>query len=93
MINWDPIAPGEVLLSSINWNPRLGLDTIVSSIWSPSVPPGLTLTSNIPAFGAGYTYIWISGAVLDTVYMLKNTIGTAAGDTEIETVVFICANK
>ena len=45
MIVWDPIAPGELLLSTINWGPRLSGDTILSSSWSASVPSGLVLTN------------------------------------------------
>jgi hypothetical protein len=96
MITWDAIAPTEVLLSGINWTSRLGgTDTIASSTWSASSPAGLTLTG--PSFsnvnGSNYTYITVSGAVLGTLYSITNTIVTASGQTEIETVQFVCALK
>lgn len=93
MIVWDQIAPGELLLSQINWNPRLGTDTIVTSIWSASVPSGLTLTPANPTFLNGYTQIWTSTAVLDITYQVTNTITTASGGIEIETVQVTCAKK
>lgn len=91
MIVWDPIAPTEVLISSINWAPRLGTDTISNSIWSASVPPGLTIASAV-VVGA-FTAITISNAVLDVTYQITNTIITSDGETKLETVQVTCANK
>lgn len=96
MILWDPIAPGELLLGQINWGPRLSGDTILTSVWAPSVPPGLILTPAVPTFinsPGNYTQIWTSGAVLDITYTIKNTITTGFGAIEIETVQMTCALK
>jgi len=96
MILWDPIAPGELLLGQINWGPRLSGDTIVSSVWAPSVPAGLVLTPATPQFinsPGNYTQIWTSGAVLDVTYLIKNTITTGFGAIAVETVQMTCATK
>lgn len=95
MLAWDPIAPGENLLSSINWTPRLAAgDTISSSIWSATSPAGLTVT---PAPTVGLiTNVFISGVVpgnLNVLFSITNTITTATGQTEIETAQFVCALK
>lgn len=93
MIVWDTIAPGELLLSQINWGPRLSGDIIVGSIWSASTPPGLTLTPASPIFTPTVTQIWASNAVLDVTYTITNTITTAFGAIEKETVQMTCALK
>lgn len=95
MIAWDPIAPGENLLSSINWAPRLATgDTISSSSWSATTPAGLTVT---PAPTVGLvTNVFISGAntsMFGVVYSITNTITTATGQTEVETAQFVVAAK
>lgn len=90
---WDTIAPTERLLSGINWMPRIGTDTIVTSVWSASNPAGLTIVENIPGFVANTTLVWISNAVLDVTYDITNTITTAAGAIEVETVQMTCAPK
>lgn len=91
MIVWDPIAPTEVLPSSINWGPRLAGDTISTSNWSASSPPGLTLTN--PMVSGNFTSITISTPVLDVTYTITNTITTGLGATEVETVQVTCAKK
>lgn len=93
MIVWDPIAPGELLLSQINWNPRLGSDTIANSVWSVSTPAGLTLTPGTPPWLNGYTQLWASNAVLGVTYLITNTVTTAAGAIEKETVQMTCVFK
>lgn len=96
MIVWDPIAPSELLLGQINWGPRLAGDTIASSIWSASTPPGLVLTPAIPTFinsPGNYTQIWTSGATLNVTYLVINTITTGNGSTEVETVQMTCTTK
>jgi hypothetical protein len=93
MIVWDPIAPTEVLLSGINWAPRLGTDTILTSVWSASTPSGLTIAPNIPGWVANTSLVWISNATLGVVYHITNTITTVAGGTEVETVQVCCAPK
>jgi len=91
MIVWPCIAPTEVLPYGINWAPRLGTDTIVTSVWSASVPPGLTLTNK--ANTASATSVTISGAVLNVTYTIVNTITTTLSCTEVETVQITCAPK
>jgi len=93
VIVWDPIAPGEVLLSQINWVPRLSGDTILTSVWSASTPAGLTLTPANPTFVAGVTQIWISTPTVNVTYTLTNTITTGLGATEVATVQVTCALK
>lgn len=93
MIVWDPIAPTEVLLSGINWAPRLSGDNIATSVWSASTPVGLTISPNIPGFIANTTLVFISNAVLNVTYVLTNTITTTTGNTEVETVQITCAPK
>jgi hypothetical protein len=95
MIAWDPIAPGENLLSSINWTPRLALgDSISTSVWSATTPAGLTVTP-APTVG-NFTNVFISGVVagnLGKLFTITNTITTATGQTEVETAQFVCALK
>ena len=91
MIVWPPIAPTEVLPSSINWGPRLAGDTISTSNWSVSTPPGLTIAS--PLVAGNFTSITISNAVIDITYQITNTITTGSGATEVETVQVTCAPK
>lgn len=93
MIVWPPIAPTEVLLSGINWVPRLSGDSIASSVWSASTPPGLTIVPNIPGFVANTTLVTISNAVLNVTYTIVNTITTASGGTDVQTVQVTCAPK
>lgn len=90
---WTPIAPGEVLFRGLNWAPRLGSDTIASSTWSASTPAGLTIVPYIPAFIGYNTLVTISGATIDVTYEATNTVITAAGQTEKETIQITCAKK
>lgn len=93
MIVWDTIAPTEVLLSGINWVPRLSGSNIATSVWSASTPPGLTIVPNIPGFIANTTLVAISNAVLGVTYTIINTITTTDSQTEVETVQITCALK
>jgi fructose-specific component phosphotransferase system IIB-like protein len=80
---WPPKDPGEVKDYDINWLPELGTDTIIASIWAIVSGTGLTINTN--SFTTTRTKVWLSGGTLGQTYLLKNTITTAAGDTEIET--------
>jgi hypothetical protein len=95
MITWDPIAPGEVLLSTINWATRLAAgDSITSSVWSAVTPAGL-VAAPAPTVGM-LTSVTVSGALashLGTLFSITNTITTATGQTEVETAIFSCALK
>lgn len=108
MLAWDPIAPGENLLSSVNWSLRLAAgDTITTSNWSTIVqiislnpltfaaaPPGITQSPAPTVFP--FTNIYISGitnAMLGTTLAITNTITTGTGQTEVETASFVVAIK
>lgn len=95
MITWDPLAPGEDLLSSINWATRLAAgDSVSSSSWSTTSPISLIV---VPAPTVGLlTNVFISGATVQqigTVCFITNTIVTATGQTEVETAQFVIAPK
>jgi hypothetical protein len=83
---WPPKDPNENPLDyDINWLPRLGLDTIATSVWAITIgDASLTISSSY--FTSVRTKVWLSGGTLGQTYSLKNTVTTAAGDTEIETV-------
>lgn len=92
MLIWPPKDPGENPLDyDINWLQRLGADTILSSVWAITSGAGLTITSN--AFTTTRTKVWLSGGTLGQTYLLKNTVTTAAGDTEIETAQLLIRAK
>lgn len=93
MIVWPPIAPTEILFRGINWQPRIGSDTIASSTWSTSNPPGLTVTPFAPPFSGYNTLVVISTPTIDITYTVINTIITTAGQKEVETVQVTCAPK
>lgn len=74
--------PEEVLDFSIDWSPRVGADTIVSSTWIIAEGgSGLTIEGppHAPSFVPTQTTIWLSDGVLGTSYLLTNHIATAAG--------------
>lgn len=88
MLNqWPPKDPAEVKDYDINWLPELGTDTIVSSVWAIVAGTGLVINSNV--FTTTKTKVWLSGGTLGQSYLLKNTITTALGDTEIETATLL----
>lgn len=91
MIVWPPKDPGEVLDYDINWLPRLGTDTIVTSVWA--IATGVALTINSNSFTPTRTKVWLSGGILGQTYLLKNTVTTATGDTEVETVAILIMAK
>ncbi|MBR0693669.1 hypothetical protein [Bradyrhizobium lablabi] len=91
MLTWPPKDPGEVLDYDINWAPRLGSDTIVTSDWVTQ--PGITLTINSKSFTSQLTKVWLSGGTIGETYVLKNTVTTVAGDTVIESVSILIRAK
>lgn len=91
MIVWPPKDPGEVLDYDINWLPRLGTDTIVASVWA--IASGVSLTINSNSFTPARTKVWLSGGILGQTYLLKNTVTTAAGDTEVQTASILIMAK
>jgi hypothetical protein len=89
---WPPKDPAENLLDyDINWLPRLTdprtgiVDTIASSAWAITVGDSALMISS-SYFTAARTKVWLSGGTVGLTYSFRNTITTAAGDTEIETV-------
>lgn len=93
MIVWDPIAPTEILISAINWAPRLGTDTISTSTWSAVTPAGPTSINPSISADKHMTFITIGNCTIDVIYKITNTVITASGQTEVETAQFICAPK
>jgi hypothetical protein len=83
MIIWPPKDNSEVEDFDINWLPRLGTDTVATSLWAIVSGAGLTINSN--SFTPARTKVWLSGGTLGQTYLLKNTVTTASGATEIET--------
>lgn len=90
MLTWPRRKLGEDPLDfDINWLPRLydprtGItDTIANSAWAIVSGTGLTINSN--SFTTARTKVWLSGGTLGQTYLLKNTITSAGGRTEIET--------
>jgi hypothetical protein len=83
---WPPKDPAENPQDyDINWLPRLGTDTIASSVWAMTVGDG-ALAIVASYFTSARTKLWLSGGTLGLTYSFRNTVTTAAGDTEIETV-------
>ena len=59
----------------IDWSPFLGADPIASSIWI--LPDDLNLEND--SFSDYLTVAWISGGVLDNVYLVTNRVTTVGG--------------
>lgn len=66
----------------IDWLTWLGTDTIEASTWV--VPTGITKDSD--TFTADKVTIWLKGGTEGEEYILTNTIVTAGGRTEIDTI-------
>ena len=64
----------EVLDYTVDWSTWLDTDTILSSTWD--VPTGLTKDSDSNTTTA--TLIWLSGGTVGDVYLVTNTVVTAA---------------
>jgi hypothetical protein len=88
MLTWPPLGPTELKNYQILWGPRLGSDTIVSSTWSSSDP---SLTMSNTGHTTNMTEVWLSTGTPNNIYVLTNTVMTAAGDILVETVTLTCA--
>jgi hypothetical protein len=75
---WDK-DPDAVKDYTLDWADWLVTDTIASSTWS--VPSGLSKVSD--AHTTSLTSIWLSGGSLGVEYVIRNTIVTAGGRTEV----------
>jgi hypothetical protein len=79
-------APNEVKEYTINWGDlHLGVDTISTSVWEPSVPSGLTEDSETQ--DTNVATVWLSGGTAGTLYAKTNRIVTAAGRTLEQTLI------
>ena len=74
--------PQAVLDYQIDWSAWLGVDTIASSTWT--VPTGITKTLDTKTTTA--TTIWLSSGTAGLVYSVVNTIVTAGGRTQDQTI-------
>jgi hypothetical protein len=75
--------PNEVKDYTINWATWLGVDTISTSTWAADT--GITVDSETESTTTAT--VWISGGTANNVYSLTNTITTATGRTEEQTIV------
>lgn len=91
MLFWPPKDPSEVLDYDINWAPRLGTDTILTSTWL--IPAGVSLAINSNSFTSQRTKAWLSGGIALQTYILRNDVTTLGGDTMYETVSILCKVK
>ena len=88
-ISWPNKDPNEVLDYTIDWDGRLGGDTIASSAWT--VPAGITKDSDTMADAT--TTIWLSGGTHNTKYTLENRITTEGGRTLDQSVKILIRNR
>lgn len=79
--------PEAIVDYEVDWSTWLGSDTLASSTWM--APSGITVTSST-GFTTTKATIWLSGGTNGSDYVLTNTITTAGGRTEDETVVILC---
>lgn len=82
--SWPEKDPDDVLDYSINWAPRLELDTIETSIWI--VPDDLEEDSSQISADNRTTTIWLSGGIAGTTYQVTNRVTTNGGRTMDQTV-------
>ncbi len=76
-LSWPPKDPDEVLDYEIDWSPRLGADTILTSTWT--VPAGIIKASD--SHTTTTTTVWLSGGTLLASLELTNRVVTAGGRT------------
>ena len=97
MLVWPTKGPTEAALDyDIDWTARLAGDTITSSAWALDVVNGCVdgaLILGTPTFSNTITKILLSGGTADQAYVLTNTVVTAAGRTEVESVQILVKLK
>lgn len=87
---WPPKDPAETLDFDIDWSTRLGADTINASASNPSTwaivtTDGGNLAIVSSSFTSSRTKVFLTGGTPKFNYVLRNTITTVNGDTEVET--------
>jgi len=82
-------GPDAVKDYGIDWSSWLGTDTISTSTWA--VPTGITKDSDSET--TTETTIWLSGGTAGVNYELTNSIVTAAGREEDQTIVVRVAER
>jgi heme/copper-type cytochrome/quinol oxidase subunit 3 len=98
MLLWEGgKGPGENLPFDLDWSLRLAGDTITASTWSivsGDAPASGTLVLGTSSFTTTMTQVWLSqGNLSQRVYVLENTVTTAAGDTLTEQVQLPMRNR
>jgi hypothetical protein len=80
--------PSSVLDYGLDWTPLLHGDSIVASSWSVKNSPGGPDDLHVAAqwFEPTLALVWLTGGVLGSIYLARNTIGTAGGRTEVRNV-------
>ena len=77
--------PDAIVDYGVDWIRWLNDDTIVTSVWLPSVPSGITEdhSTNTPSAAT----IWLASGTIGISYRLTNRIVTALGRTRDQTIV------
>jgi hypothetical protein len=75
-LSWPAKDPDEKLDYRLNWSARLGVDTIVASIWT--APETIVIEDD--SFTGVTTTVWLSGGVAEKrPILVTNRITTAGG--------------
>lgn len=86
---WPFKDPEEVLDYTVDWRPRLGADTIVSTVFT-IVSGEASTTLHMDSWSITgldqMTTLWLSGGTLGVTYRILNHITTAAGRQMEQTV-------
>ena len=88
--------PADVKDYAIEWGDVLAAetDTLSTSAWSISDPPGLTVaTVPAPSISGTKTILWVSGGVANTQYALTNTVTTTGGRTHERSITIPCRQR
>lgn len=81
MKSWPSKDPDEVLDYELDWEPRLGDDTLATVTWT--VPAGLTKTDE--DISGAIAVLWLSGGTVGESYTIACRAVTAGGRTYDET--------
>lgn len=76
---------------SVDWGPWLGDDTISSSVWL--LPEGAELTIASQSNTATTATVWLSGGVLNKLYLVTNRINTVGGRVDDRTLFIRAAAR
>lgn len=83
MKRWPFKDPDEVLDFEVDWDARLGADTISTVTWT--MPTGLTLDSQ--SVNGDVAIAWISGGTTGQSYNVGCRVVTTGGRTYDETII------